>query len=144
LYNRIFGALGLIIGVIVVFVVTNAMAMAIIERTREIGTLRAMGTLPSPTAAHPGAGGHGAGRCGRAGGAALSLGVSLMLYVVPVNMPPPPGRSVGYPLNISIDPLMYAATLAGHGAADHAGVQLGGAQDRAHAGGGCAGAHAIK
>ena len=43
LYNRIFGALGLIIGVIVVFVVTNAMAMAIIERTREIGTLRAIG-----------------------------------------------------------------------------------------------------
>jgi putative ABC transport system permease protein len=41
LYNRIFGALGMIIGVIVVFVVTNAMAMAIIERTREIGTLRA-------------------------------------------------------------------------------------------------------
>ncbi|MDP3617252.1 MAG: hypothetical protein Q8R49_05475, partial [Rhodoferax sp.] len=38
LYNRIFGALGLIIGVIVVFVVTNAMSMAIIERTREIGT----------------------------------------------------------------------------------------------------------
>src|SRR5262249_51848293 len=36
LYNRIFGALGLIIGLIVVFVVTNAMAMAIIERTREI------------------------------------------------------------------------------------------------------------
>ena len=47
LYNRIFGALGLIIGVIVIFVVTNAMAMAIIERTREIGTLRAMGTLPA-------------------------------------------------------------------------------------------------
>src|SRR5450631_2589133 len=47
LYNRIFGALGLIIGVIVVFVVTNAMSMAIIERTREIGTLRALGTLPA-------------------------------------------------------------------------------------------------
>jgi putative ABC transport system permease protein len=37
----------LIIGVIVVFVVTNAMAMAIIERTREIGTLRALGTCPA-------------------------------------------------------------------------------------------------
>jgi putative ABC transport system permease protein len=46
LYNRIFGALGLIIGVIVVFVVANAMAMAVIERTREVGTLRALGTLP--------------------------------------------------------------------------------------------------
>jgi putative ABC transport system permease protein len=46
LYNRIFGALGLIIAVIVVFVVGNAMAMAIIERTREVGTLRALGTLP--------------------------------------------------------------------------------------------------
>lgn len=46
LYNRIFGALGTIVSVIVVFVVANAMAMAIIERTRDIGSLRAMGTLP--------------------------------------------------------------------------------------------------
>ena len=90
LYNRIFGALGLIIGVIVVFVVTNAMAMAIIERTREIGTLRALGTLPASC-------------CARWRWRAwcwvvwapspvrLSLAVSLMLYVFPVNMPPPPG-----------------------------------------------------
>jgi putative ABC transport system permease protein len=47
LYDRIFGALGLIIAVIVVFVVANAMAMTIVERTREIGTLRALGTLPT-------------------------------------------------------------------------------------------------
>jgi putative ABC transport system permease protein len=41
-------------------------------------------------------------------GALLALGVSVvLLYVVPVQMPPPPGRSVGYPLNITIDPLMY-------------------------------------
>ena len=52
------------------------------------------------------------GGVGTLAGAALSLGISLLLYVVPVNMPPPPGRSVGYPLNISIDPLLYAATLA--------------------------------
>ena len=112
LYNRSFGALGLIIGVIVVFVVTNAMAMAIIERTREIGTLRALGTLPSQLLRTLALEGMVLGGVGALAGAALSLGISLLLYVVPVNMPPPPGRSVGYPLNISIDPLLVAATLA--------------------------------
>lgn len=112
LYNRIFGALGLIIGVIVVFVVTNAMAMAIIERTREIGTLRALGTLPAQLLRTLALEGMVLGGVGAVTGALLSLGISLMLYVVPVNMPPPPGRSVGYPLNISIDPALYAATLA--------------------------------
>ena len=111
LYNRIFGALGIILGVIVVFVVTNAMAMAIIERTREIGTLRAMGTLPSQLLRTLGLEGMLLGGVGALVGAALSLGVAVMLYVVPVNMPPPPGRSVGYPLNIAIDPTLYLATL---------------------------------
>ena len=112
LYNRIFGALGLIIGVIVVFVVTNAMAMAIVERTREIGTLRALGTLPGQLMRTLALEGMVLGGVGALAGAVLSLGISLLLYVVPVNMPPPPGRSVGYPLNISIDPLMYVTTLA--------------------------------
>ena len=112
LYNRIFGALGFIIGVIVVFVVTNAMAMAIIERTREIGTLRAMGTLPGQLLRTLALEGMVLGGVGAVTGAALSLGLSLMLYVVPVNMPAPPGRSEGYPLTIAIDPTMYIATLA--------------------------------
>lgn len=111
LYNRIFGALGIIIGVIVVFVVTNAMAMAIIERTREIGTLRALGTLPAQLLRTLGLEGMLLGGVGALVGAALSLGVSLLLYVVPVDMPPPPGRSVGYPLNVAIDPVLYLATL---------------------------------
>jgi putative ABC transport system permease protein len=110
LYNRIFGALGIIIGVIVVFVVTNAMAMAIIERTREIGTLRAMGTLPSQLMRTLALEGMVLGGTGAVVGAGLSLAVSLLLYVVPVQMPPPPGRSVGYPLNISIDPTLYLLT----------------------------------
>jgi len=110
LYNRIFGALGLIIGVIVVFVVTNAMAMAIIERTREIGTLRALGTLPTQLMRTLALEGMVLGGTGAVLGAGLSLGVSLLLYVVPVDMPPPPGRSVGYPLNISIDPTLYLLT----------------------------------
>lgn len=111
LYNRIFGALGLIIGLIVVFVVTNAMAMAIIERTREIGTLRALGTQPAQLMRSLAMEGMVLGGVGALLGATVSLGVSLLLYVVPVHMPPPPGRSVGYPLNIAIDPALYAYTL---------------------------------
>ncbi len=112
LYKRIFGALGLIIGLIVVFVVTNAMAMAIIERTREIGTLRALGTLPAQLMRTLALEGMVLGGVGALAGALLSLAVSLLLYLVPLEMPPPPGRSVGYPLNITIDPALYLATVA--------------------------------
>jgi putative ABC transport system permease protein len=111
LYNRIFGALGLIIGLIVVFVVTNAMAMAIIERTREIGTLRALGTLPGQLLRTLALEGMVLGGAGALAGALLALGVSIALYVFPVQMPPPPWRSVGYPLTVAIDPLIYVVTL---------------------------------
>jgi putative ABC transport system permease protein len=112
LYNRIFGALGLIIGVIVVFVVTNAMAMAIIERTREVGTLRAMGTLPAQLTQSFALEGMVLGGAGALLGALVALAVSVALLAFPVEMPPPPGRSNGYPLNIVMDPALYAATLA--------------------------------
>ena len=111
LYNRIFGALGLIIGVIVVFVVANAMAMAIVERTREIGTLRALGTLPSQLLRTLALEGMVLGGVGALVGALIALGVSLLLYVAPVQMPPPPGSTRGYPLNTAIDPLMYLVTV---------------------------------
>ncbi|MBL8340841.1 MAG: ABC transporter permease [Rubrivivax sp.] len=112
LYDRIFGALGLIIGVIVVFVVTNAMAMAIIERTREVGTLRALGTLPGQLVRSFALEGLVLGGAGALMGALAALGVALGLLVFPVQMPPPPGRTVGYPLQVAIDPALYAFTLA--------------------------------
>ena len=111
LYNRIFGAMGLIIGVIVVFVVTNAMAMAIIERTREIGTLRALGTLPRQLLTTLGLEGMVLGGVGALAGAALSIGVTVFLLVVPMEMPPPPGQTKGYPLLITFDAWMYLATI---------------------------------
>jgi len=112
LYNRIFGALGLIIAVIVVFVVGNAMAMAIIERTREVGTLRALGTLPGQLIGSFALEGLLLGGTGAVLGALLSLGVTLALLIFPMQMPPPPGRSVGYPLQITADPQLYLLTLA--------------------------------
>ena len=113
LYNRIFGALGLIIGVIVVFVVANAMAMSIVERTREIGMLRALGTQPSQLTLTLALEGMVLGSVGAAVGAITAAAVSLLLYVIPLQMPPPPGSSRGYALTIAVDPLMYASTLLG-------------------------------
>lgn len=111
LYNRIFGAMGIIIGVIVVFVVGNAMSMSIIERTREIGTLRALGTLPSQLLTTLSLEGMVLGGVGALVGAVVALAVSVLLLVVPIEMPPPPGRSMGYPLNVSIDPTIYTVTI---------------------------------
>ena len=111
LYYRIFGALGMIIGLIVVFVVTNAMAMAIIERTREIGTLRALGTLPSQLLRTLGLEGMVLGGVGTMAGAMVAIAVTVFLLVVPMELPPPPGQSKGYPLIISFDLTMYLATM---------------------------------
>lgn len=112
LYNIIFGALGTIIGVIVVFVVANAMAASIVERTREIGTLRTLGTLPSQLLRSLSLEGLVLGGCGAVIGAAVAACISVFLYLVPVQMPPPPGRSTGYPLVVSIDAGLYAAVAA--------------------------------
>lgn len=111
LYNRIFGALGLIIAVIVVFVVTNAMAMSIVERTREIGTLRALGTQPGQLTLSFALEGLVLGGLGALLGTLVALTVSGGLLLFPVEMPPPPGRSVGYPLQVTMDPLLYLGTL---------------------------------
>ncbi len=113
LYDRIFGALGAIIALIVLFVVANAMAMTVIERTREIGTLRAMGTLPAQLVRSFGLEGLMLGGLGALLGAAVALAVSLFLLMVEVRMPPPPGYNVGYALNIAISPWLYGSTLIG-------------------------------
>jgi len=111
IYNIIFGALGAIIGAIVVFVVANAMAASIVERTREIGTLRTLGTAPGQLLRSLSLEGLVLGGVGAAAGAVAAAALSLLLVVFPVEMPPPPGRSTGYPLSIAIDPVLYAAVV---------------------------------
>ena len=105
------GFLATIMSIGAAFSAMNTMYAAVGARTREIGTLRALGTLPAQLLRSLGLEGMLLGGAGALAGALLALAVSVLLYVFPVDMPPPPGRSAGYPLNISIRPTLYLRTL---------------------------------
>jgi putative ABC transport system permease protein len=107
LYNRIFGFLGVIVLVIVLFAITNTLSMAVLERTREIGTLRAMGTTPGEVTRLFTLEGLVLGGGGALLGMALAAGIAVTLLVLEIQMPPPPGRSSGYPLVVTVSPAMY-------------------------------------
>ncbi|WP_035375076.1 ABC transporter permease [Pseudoduganella violaceinigra] len=108
LYNRIFGFLGVIVLVIILFAITNTLSMAVLERTREIGTLRAMGTSPGEVARLFTLEGLVLGGGGALLGMAVAAGVAMALLVLGIQMPPPPGRTSGYPLVVEVSPAMYA------------------------------------
>ncbi|MCX7173217.1 MAG: FtsX-like permease family protein [Proteobacteria bacterium] len=110
LYNRIFGLLGLVIVIMVLFAVSNTLAMAVVERTREIGTLRALGTLPAQIVRIFALEGLVLGVAGVVGGMLAAAGISVMFLFFDIQMPPPPGRSVGYPLQVNLSFDLYALT----------------------------------
>lgn len=110
LYNRIFGMLGIIMAVIVLFAMTNTLGMAVAERTREIGTLRAIGTQPGEIVRNFVLEGLAIGGAGAAAGMLIAGAVTVFLMFAGIQMPPPPGRSGGYPLLVNFSLSLYAAT----------------------------------
>jgi len=70
-----------------------------------------MGTLPAQLLRTLALEGMLLGGAGAVAGALIALAASVALYVFPMQMPPPPGRSTGYPLNVAMDPALYAITL---------------------------------
>ena len=110
LYNRIFGMLGLIMLIIVLFAMSNTLGMAVVERTREIGTLRAIGTLPREIVRNFVFEGAMIGGAGAILGMALAGAVTVFLIFAGIQMPPPPGRSATYPLLVNYSSWLYVAT----------------------------------
>ena len=110
LYNRIFGMLGGIMLVIVLFAVSNTLSMAVVERTREIGTLRAIGTMPGEVVGNFVLEGALIGGAGALAGMLIAGATNVALVFSGLQMPPPPGRSGGYPLLVSFSVPLYAAT----------------------------------
>ncbi|HEY8069673.1 MAG TPA: FtsX-like permease family protein [Burkholderiales bacterium] len=109
LYDRIFGMLGIIMLVIVLFAMTNTLGMAVAERTREIGTLRAIGTYPGELVRNFMLEGAAVGGGGALAGMAVAGATTVALMFARLQMPPPPGRSTGYPLLVNFSPALYIA-----------------------------------
>ena len=110
LYDRIFGMLGLIMLIIVLFAMSNTLSMTVAERTREVGTLRAIGTRPGEIVRNFVLEGAAIGGAGALAGMALAGAVTMALIFAGLQMPPPPGRSIGYPLLINFSASLYLFT----------------------------------
>ncbi|WP_394151809.1 ABC transporter permease [Vibrio maritimus] len=100
LYNSIFGVLGIVLSLVVFVALFNTMSMTVSERTREIGALSAMGSYPREIIAMFVRESIVIGLVGSVLGALLAWLTTQLLKVAAIQMPPPPGRSEGYPLEL--------------------------------------------
>jgi len=112
LYAGIFGFMGAVLVIVVLLACANTMTMAAAERTREIGTLRAIGTPPEKVRAMFVAEGMMLALAGSLAGAGLALLVRSGLNASHIMLPPPPGASHGTPIHVAFYPLTYVAGLA--------------------------------
>jgi putative ABC transport system permease protein len=109
LYIGIFGFMGIVLVVVVLLAAANTMMMAAAERTREIGTLRALGTRPAAIRRMFIAEGLILAVAGCLGGALVSLAIRWALNHAGLTLPPPPGVSHGVPLHVNLYLTAYAA-----------------------------------
>jgi len=101
--------------VLVVIVILSAaivMTMAVTERTREIGTLRALGTRPAGIRRMFLAESAVIAIAGCVAGAVLALVIRAVLNASGIVLPPPPGATHGVPINVKLYPLAYLAGVA--------------------------------
>ncbi len=95
LYIGIFGFVGAVLVTIVILAAAIVMTMAVTERTREIGTLRALGTRPGGILRLFLAEGILIALAGCVAGTVLALVIRAILNASGIMLPPPPGASSG-------------------------------------------------
>jgi putative ABC transport system permease protein len=111
LYVGIFGFVGAVLAVIVILSAAIVMTMAATERTREIGTLRALGTRPAGILRMFMAESLVIALAGCAAGMVLALAIRAVLNASGIVLPPPPGATTGTPIHVKLYPLAYGAGL---------------------------------
>ncbi|MGL5431206.1 MAG: ABC transporter permease [Vibrio sp.] len=108
LYDRLFGVMGSVMALVVFVALFNTLTMSVSERTREIGTLSALGAYPSDILAGFVREATLLALCGSVCGTLLNLLTIAAVRAAEIQMPPPPGRTEGYPLD-----LYFSFTLVG-------------------------------
>jgi putative ABC transport system permease protein len=111
LYIGIFGFVGAVLVTIVVLSAAIVMTMAVTERTREIGTLRALGTRPAGILRMFLSEGVVIAVAGCLAGMVFALLVRAGLNASGIILPPPPGATHGMPIHVNFYPLAYVAGL---------------------------------
>jgi len=104
LYKRQFGVLKFIISIVVVLSIINTMSMSIFERTREIGTIMAMGTKKNEVLSMFMLEGLVLGLLGGGIGVILGIISAKIISYIGIPMPPAPGSTVGYVASIGVFP----------------------------------------
>ena len=112
LYIAIFFFMGLVLAIVVVLATANTMTMAVFERTREIGTLLAIGMERSSIRTLFLLEGILLGFAGSGIGAVLSLVLRAALNASGIMLPPPPGATHGSVLHVDFIPLAYGMGFA--------------------------------
>jgi putative ABC transport system permease protein len=112
LYLGIFWFLGAIVFVLVVLATSNTLVMTVMERVREIGTLRAIGTAPGQVAAMVLWEALWLGILGSLIGDALGAAAITGINVLHLKMPPPPGAVDPIDLQLAFVPEAFGAIVA--------------------------------
>jgi putative ABC transport system permease protein len=108
LFGRIFAVLTLIVSIMVVFGITNTMTMAIFERTREIGTVMALGTRRRGVVSMFVLEGFVLGLLGAVAGVVLGVALAKAISAIGIQLPPPPGSTRGFTVQIFVVPAVLA------------------------------------
>jgi putative ABC transport system permease protein len=112
LYLGIFWFLGTVILVLVVLSTSNTLMMAVLERTRELGTLRAIGTSRIQVAAIVLLEALWLGLLGSMAGSLLGWLAMLAINAAGIQMPPPPGAVEPIDLQLAAVPAAFAGATA--------------------------------
>ncbi len=104
LYDRQFGVLRLIILLMVLLSVTNSVNMTLFERTREFGTLLALGDRPNTVFQLIMTESALLGLFGAGIGIAVGCVAAMLISAIGIPMPPPPNANVGYTAFIRLVP----------------------------------------